>query len=146
LGAGAVSIHDRNSTWQQPLRGNFSLLLQTSFDGQTIPSIQQTGTVPGDANSLFFMSSSPFLTLAVSFDRQQVRPSLISGTGDPYYLWGADISAYAGQTGELRFSGDGMLDFITFSPQVIPEPGGLPLLIVAGGLAFLTRRRDQGSC
>jgi hypothetical protein len=63
------------------------------------------------------------------------------GGNDRYHIYGADISAYAGQTGELRFtgvpagpnsSGSAFIDNIEFSPIAIPEPTTLSVLL--GGL------------
>jgi hypothetical protein len=64
--------------------------------------------------------------------------------GEPssyYHEWGVDISGFAGQVGELRFSigpgtaGSSFLDFIQFSTQPIPEPSALAM-IGLGGLVF----------
>src|SRR5262249_59639348 len=59
-----------------------------------------------------------------------------------------DISPYAGQTGELRFTvpwlGDSVLDGIQFSSTPIPEPSALPLGILGLiCLAALVRRANK---
>jgi len=87
-------------------------------------------------------------TLSVSFAGNSLSPvglsSGVSPSGQSYTLYGADISAYAGQSGQLQFtdvySGQGLngieLDDITFS--TIPEPSTLALLFM-GGMAFGVR-------
>jgi hypothetical protein len=67
-----------------------------------------------------------------------------------YTVWGADISSYAGQTGQLLFTtiadipfaSGGLLDNIQFSSIPIPEPGVVGLLGL-GGLSFLWHRRKM---
>ena len=56
-----------------------------------------------------------------------------------YTLYGADITAFAGTTVDLRFTallgGSLYLDDIRFSSQLVPEPGMLALLSL-GGIMF----------
>jgi len=40
-----------------------------------------------------------------------------------YTIFGGYISGLADQTGELRFTGNGLLESMSFSSQPIPEPG-----------------------
>ena len=47
----------------------------------------------------------------------------------------ADVTAFAGQTGEFRISGTALLDYIAFSSQAIPGPTGVRLLMLAAALA-----------
>jgi len=73
-----------------------------------------------------------------------------------YTVFGADISAYAGQTGELLFTApwqgepgqsgfeeDGMVDNIQFSSSPIPEPNEFSL--VGLGALLLRFRRWHSS-
>ena len=53
--------------------------------------------------------------------------TLLGGSASTYYVYGGDVSAYAGQAGELRFFGGGYLDNIQFSNLQIPEPSVLGL-------------------
>ena len=69
----------------------------------------------------------------------QVIPLTQVGSGPNYSILGGDISAFAGQNGELRFTaGSGVLDNIQFSPIAIPEPSTVSLVALAG-LALLNK-------
>jgi len=64
-----------------------------------------------------------------------------------YTLWSADISAFAGLTGELRFTGNhsagnwvGLLDDITF----VPEPSTWALLALGSAAFACAARRRRG--
>lgn len=126
-----------------PIHGHYFVMLQGN---SAIPAaITQTGMVPLTAASVRFYSDSPFAsfnTLNLSFAGNSVPIYNLGGVGGYWYTWGGDISAFAGQTGELRFSGGGYLDYIQFSSQPIPEPGSLALL-GAGGLALVWRFRRK---
>jgi hypothetical protein len=116
-------------------------------------SIFQSGTVPANAQSLDFKAWNAQGTgpPSVSFDGNSLSPvGLSSGqgpSGQPYTLYGADISAYGGQMGQLKFTdavgGPGLggieLDDISFSPNAVPEPSTLAL-VVMGGMALAARR------
>ncbi len=104
--------------------------LSPSGSGQVDAAISQTGMIPVDALSLRFLAFGP--QILVTFGGQSLSLSpLVSGPGLGT-LFGADISAFAGQTGELRFTApnlssmgfpnDVFLDDISFSPQAEPEP------------------------
>jgi len=142
LGAPAVSLQGTNGFYQ-PLQGLYSLLLQGStLDAPTPASIGQTGLVPDNAVSLFFYLSLNS-NLEVSFNGQPI--SLVQMASTPNYdIMAGNISAFAGQTGQLLFTapgstGFGLLDDIQFSPSPIPEPGVFGLSAV-GGLILACRR------
>ena len=136
--------------------GDYSVDLQTGENPQnpTPPtvnaSIQQNGTVPSTAESLQFdaCETTPF---SVSFNGNALVPvalsSAVSADGLPYTLYGANISAWAGQTGQLEFTADFngsfnyvVLDDISFSPTAVtPEPS-LVALSAIGGLLFGARK------
>jgi hypothetical protein len=71
------------------------------------------------------------------------------GNGPNHTLYGANISAWAGQTEELTFlalagasaldQSAWVIDDISFSPNAVPEPSLLPLLGI-GGLLFAVKR------
>jgi len=131
-----------------PASGNYSVLLQ----GGTYPfqpltaTISQTGLVPVSAVSLLFAAQPGPGALDVSFGGQSLNFSAIS-TGPNYTLFGADISAFAGQTGALGFSAlldidqsnNWNIDNIQFSSSPVPEPSVLALSGL-GGLLLACRR------
>jgi hypothetical protein len=134
--------------------GNYSVDLQTGANplnnGTTVgASIEQLGAVPSNAQSLQF-DADETTPLSVTFNGNELLPivlaSGLSADGVPYTTYGANISAWAGQTGELEFTADVshdnfvVLDDISFSPQSVPEPSPLALTGV-GALAFALYRR-----
>ena len=134
LGDPAISIHDANGTIPI-LQGNYTVRLQPTFpSGAVFPAIGQFGTIPVTARSLqFYADGFP----AVLFGGQQLGLVTLATT-PTYSLFAAEVSGFANQTGELRFSGDISLDNIFFSSQAIPEPS-VPAFFALGTL-FLTWR------
>jgi hypothetical protein len=109
-------------------------------------SLGQTGQVPVAAKSILFWAVNQG-GMQVTFNGFILNFSAISSTAN-YTVYGADISAYAGQVGLLIFSAPpgagGKLDNIQFSTAVItPEPSSLAL--VALGSLLLARRHRQNS-
>ena len=140
LGAAAISLQGPGSL-DQAFQGSYFVFLQSSFpDGLVIPAIAQTGRVPPDTKSLRLFSS-PGSSLQAVFAGQPV-PLIQIGADANYVILGGDITAFAGKTGELRFTGAGFLDNIQFSDQPIPEPSILALFGV-GALLLLCRFRRQ---
>ncbi len=153
LGGAAVSLEGTNNVGGFPLiQGKYFMLLQGSFGNGSPASIGQTGTIPANAQSLTFWGSGG----DVSFNSQLL--SVVSlGSTNGYGIWGADISGFAGQTGDLLFTAENgntfnhptsssyypgawvYLDNIQFSSLAVPEPSALAL---AGlGAAFFGWRR-----
>jgi hypothetical protein len=136
--------------------GNYSVDLQTGANplGQTPPtenaSIEQNATVPSFANSLQF-EALELTPLSVSFNGNTLAPvalsSALGSDGVHYTLYGANISAWAGQSGQLDFTAvfNGsynydLLDDISFSQTAVaPEPSPLVLYAI-GGLLLCARR------
>jgi hypothetical protein len=141
------------------IQGNYTVFLEAGLSlfpggGSADASLSQTGLVPAGTKSLSFLAvtNGPF---AVSLGG--VPLNLVSSpvAGHNYRLYQADISAFAGLTEELDFTvfaenpynnrlRSMLLDDIQFSPDVIPEPGSLSLVVVGIlSLAFcqLSRRR-----
>jgi hypothetical protein len=133
--------------------GNFSLGLWPGVDFSTLApvpySLIQIGNVPADASTLRFFSFGLPLELRVNGtivplfygNVLTTVPPMAIGSADVF----ADVSAFAGQTVELRFTTPSQssflsgLDSISFSPQTIPEPAPC-LLLGLGGLFLVCRR------
>lgn len=142
LGAPEVSIHDTNDVFA-PVQGAYFILLQSSTAGDVTGSsaIGQTGTIPLSTMSLTFWGN---FDGQVTFDSQLLTYTAI-GTTPNYSIYQADISAYAGITGQLLFSAPygtgGIIDNIQFSSLPVPEPSGLLLAVLGTGLIGLLRLR-----
>jgi hypothetical protein len=140
LDASSVNLEGTDAISFRAIEGNYSIFMQggSSFFPYTNGiSIGQTGQIPLSARSLTYWGNS----FVVTFNGQTL-PLVAILTTPTYIVWAADISAYAGQTGELRFKApyqySGMLDNIQFSSSVIPEPSILGLLAL-GGFCFNLR-------
>jgi hypothetical protein len=137
------------------LDGNYSVDLQTGSNPfyptpETLnASIEQNGTVPSFAQSIQF-EAFELTPLSVSFNGNALVPvalsSGVSAAGIYYTLYGANLSAWAGQTGELEFTAVfkaynyDLLDDISFSPTAVtPEPS-IVVLTAIGGLLFGVRK------
>jgi len=82
--------------------------------------------------------------MQITFNNQALSFASISTTGS-YSIYGADVSAFAGQTGELLFrvpsQQGGIFDNIQFSTVAVPEPSTFAL--AALGALLLGCRRWQ---
>jgi len=122
--------------------GHFYARLYLAFPGPPVGAkLAQTGTVPADAESIRFYAGS-FDTPFLYFAGQQIPVSVLQTTS-AYTVYGGNISAFAGQTGELRFEGPLTFDNILFSPEPIPEPSAVGLIALGAlllGWRFFKRR------
>ena len=163
LGQATVDIYGPNFPITDGLGtidGNYSVVLQAGGSpesGERVnASIAQIGTVPVTAESLQFKVLGLGGTVplgpnnTITFDGINLSPVFlgtgVSAIGVNYTLFGADISPYAGQTGQLEFSsvpGSSLtsfnLDDIVFSPNAVPEPNIIALTAI-GGLLFGARQ------
>jgi hypothetical protein len=160
LGGAYISIQGPQWNSAQILQGNYTVFLESRIYGAGLgpqkAAIGQTGLIPAAAQSLRFVESAGEGPLQVTFNGQLVPlVALVFGANRTTY--GGDISAFAGQTGELRFTspeslptgqGAALLDAITFSGLPVPEPGvsslvisGLALLGLHGRWRAISRRR-----
>lgn len=141
------------------IQGNYTAFLEAgvqlgSDSAPADASLSQTGLVPGGTKSLSFLAftNGPF---AVSLGGTSLNLISSPVAGQNYSLFQADVSAFAGQTEELDFTvfADNpydnrirslVLDDILFSPDAIPEPSSLSLVVVGVAclaLSQLVRRR-----
>ena len=132
--------------------GNFSVILEGA-DGLSGPnaSILQTGVIPAGANSIQFASptTSPE-GFSVSLNGLALNPQVLS-VGPKFATWAAPISGFAGQNVTLEFTSHNgfvggsafFLDDISFSSQVIPEPGTWALFGLGSLMILTSLRRKQ---
>ena len=146
LDSAAVDLESTNY-FRPAIQGRYSVYLQGgtlayqyAYHTTNGASIGQTGQIPLNAQSLTYWGGA----LQVSFDGQPLPFNAISNALN-YTIWGVDISAFAGQTGQLLFSAPGltwsMLDNIQFSSIPIPEPNTLSLISIC--VLFLCWRRKR---
>lgn len=141
LDSPAVTLQDANSPFAPAIEGNYSIYLQggsISAESTSGASIGQVGEIPLTAESIIYWGGA----LQVTFNGQPLSFSAIGGTAN-YTIWGADISAYAGQTGQLLFTApwqtETLLDNIQFSTSAVPEANEWG--IFAGCIALFCCRR-----
>jgi hypothetical protein len=150
LDAATISLHSTRSI-TPAFDGNYSVLLQASSrfaPVQAAAAIGQTGLIPQDARSLLLYTkpfSIPFLAIQVTFAGETISMTPIGAATATYQAWGGDISRYAGQAGELRFTvnptSGSWLDNIQFSSNPVPEPGAWALFGLGSALLCCAARR-----
>ena len=147
LGGAIVALEDANASNGAPLpiQGNYSIFLEGStFGTPTTASIGQTGTIPIGKQSLTFYLGNAFVGLQVTFNGQPIS-YLVTGSTANYNIYAGDISAYAGQTGQLLFSTPAntaaLLDNIQFTSSPVPEPSTFALTALGGLLLGFRRWR-----
>jgi hypothetical protein len=126
------------------LDGKFSAILGGPYVSSLPLSMSQSAVIPIGSQSLRYLQIGFF---SVSFAGHAL-PIQLLGNGPRFgQIYGADVSQYAGQYGQLTFQTgalsnpvDNLLDDITFSTQPIPEPGVLAILGL--GTLMLSLRRD----
>jgi hypothetical protein len=136
IDAASISVIDRSSQFRQPLQGNYSawLMGSTIFAGQQAAAIAQIGQIPVDANSILFSTTFlPAFLPELTFAGQTI-PLIELDANTGYITVGGDVSLFAGDTGELRFTAGpgnaGLLDSIEFSAVAIPEPTAMVLSLM----------------
>jgi hypothetical protein len=126
LDSAAVSIHGAGSL-EPVLQGKYSVFLQGASYGTTdSAAIGQVGRIPDTAKSMTFYGYS-LVNMQLTFGEANI-PYFVIGGGPNYTIYGADVSGFAGEMGQLLFTapasiGGGMIDYMRFSNQPVPEPG-----------------------
>ena len=143
LGSALVTLISSNTMYVggNVIQGNYTATLsagnEVNDQGPTgafvSAAIAQTSLIPVTARSLRFGASplwpGSVADLSVTFNGQDI-PFFPLANYSNYVEYGADISAFAGLTGELRFTEQPItrndatvtLDQITFSNLPVPEP------------------------
>ena len=141
VGIGSSEIDFQGPGSLEPiLQGNYTVGMGPGGQGLTT-AIGQIGTLPSNAMSMSFYIQ-PGSLFAVTFAGQQIPLTAIGSTSNATIM-GGDISAFAGQTGQLLFQGGGELDNIQFSPNAIPERSSFALLGTGALLLGFFRRRNS---
>ncbi len=104
-------------------------------------SISQGGLVPAGVHWLLFKAATgAHSTVEASLGGEKLSLQAL-GTEANYTVYGANISAFSGQTTTLTFTSSGYLSEIDDIEFVVPEPGAAPLLLIGLGLLRYVRRR-----
>ena len=155
LDSTGISIIDTNplppGVFGSLIDGNYTAVLQAGVYNGFTPtdvSLSQTGLVPSGTKSLSFLATPSSLAVsnfAVSLGGTNLNLISIPVTNENYTLYEADVSAFAGLVEELQFTLFAQdphvsnrylsLDDIMFSPDAIPEPSTVDLVMV--GVAAL---------
>ncbi|HEX3799744.1 MAG TPA: hypothetical protein VH413_13695 [Verrucomicrobiae bacterium] len=152
-GSVEVALLDQNSPVGGVIPGNqYTVVLQAGLNGvngASTASIAQTGLIPSGSRSIIFTAAPPTgpgWSVMLGGQNIPVVPESQQGS---YVEYIGDISAFAGQTDELRFTADfsanklgGMvLDNIQFSPNLVPEPSVWSLILCGTAFFGLTRKK-----
>lgn len=147
-----VTLSGGGSQPQLAIEGTYSVLLHAAWDINTQQpadtSIAQTGFIPPEARSLLFRAPTALGLVSLGGSLVPVIPL---STSSNYTVYGADISAWAGQQTELRFTAVAPatldhfwgLDSIQFSTTPVPEPSIFALFAVAATFGWFYWRRKR---
>jgi len=114
-------------------------------------SVSQMGVVPADAKSIFLEERVGGNNCTVSLAGQLIS-LFVCGVGSNYTVCAGDVSAFAGLLTELRISTAitpdnfqcmNSIDAISFSTQVVPEPGCLGLVMLGSACCCLWRLTNR---
>jgi len=146
LSGNSISIMDANGYPPHPIQGVYFAFLasgNTPGTGVTI-SLSQNGTIPLGTESMTFWGNLG--GLQITFAGNSLAFTETGSTAN-YNIYAADVSAFAGQSGQLLFSlpaylSSATLDNILFSSSPVPEPSVFALTAL-GGLLFGFRRHRK---
>ena len=125
LSLASMGIYGPDFIGSEYFQGHYFIQLKPGLDpagsGQIVlTEIAQSRTIPTGSQSIQFEAFAA--AFYVTFAGHEIPLFEIGGSYSTNFVYGGDISAFAGQAGELRFTGTGYLDDIQFSTQPIPEP------------------------
>jgi hypothetical protein len=155
LGDAWVTLQGTNNiVGYPPIQGKYFMMLWGQFNpsqnntSTNTAAIGQTGQIPLASRTLTFWGLLG--GMQTSFAGQPLNFIQMGSTAN-YNIYAADITAFAGQTGQLLFTdpnwannvgGPSMLDNIQFSTSPIPEPSAVALTAIGSLLlAWRCRRR-----
>jgi len=127
IGSPSITLFGPNWDSTDIFQGRYTVRLATAF-ANTGSAIAQTGQIPANAQAMLFYAQ--VFNMDVTFAGNSL-PFFRVGSGPNYDIFGVDVNAVHGMTGELRFTalplagggfGGVRLDNIFFSDQPIPEP------------------------
>jgi len=152
IGGAVNALVDNEAPAFQPLQGNDSAFL---FGGVGVSAtISQTGTIPTGTESIFMDAFEYDASPIVAINGQSISMMPVESF-ENYTLYGGTVpAADVGQSVTLSLTdpapqtgGPSMfeVDDITFSPNAVPEPSTLALVLM-GGVALGARRwRARGA-
>ena len=149
ISGGSISIMATNSSSVSPIQGKyFVFLASANLQGFGVPiSLGQNAQISPLAQTITFWGDIG--GMQISFAGHLLNFASTGSTAN-YTAYSADISPYAGQTGQLLFTlppyvASAALDNIQFSTTPVPEPATLSLLSLAGfGFWFGQNRWRSG--
>lgn len=157
LGAPNISLVGTNGVGGRSIEGGYSVILQggTTELMPVSASIDQSATIPSNAQSLQWKAVlEPTSNFEVTIGGQALE-MIVLFTGSTYTLFGADITTFAGQMHELRITSLSTaqrpfssvnIDSLVFSPEPVPEPTTLALVLTwVAALLFHRWRRKRRS-
>ena len=148
-----VILEGTNNGYFPKVQGNYFLMLWGEFNPlqntthTNSAAIGQTGQIPLSAQSISFWGTIG--GMQATFNGQPID-FIVTGSTANYTIYSADISAYAGQTGQLLFNdpyyggtfgGPATIDNIQFSSTAVPEPSVFALAALGGLLLGFRRWR-----
>ena len=140
-----VELEGKDYSWGPAIAGCYSVLIQggsiAAENSKTGAAIGQTGQIPMGTKSITFLSSGAG-AVDVIFNGHLLTYGASSISFDSNYVVShVDVSAYAGQTGQLLFAVaqstapyaenvGALIDNIRFSTTPVPEPYPLTMAVI----------------